>query len=132
MARTFCVLLLLSLLVGCSARPIPSPTPQFTVQEAPTATLNAPSISTPTVTPIVVGEGGDESSSDDSLIGQIIDGFILPLWNFFLSLTVDTVRTLWTETGERGGFVAQLACCVLPLIGLLAYFYRSYERRRRR
>ncbi|NWF71105.1 MAG: hypothetical protein HXY40_18635, partial [Chloroflexi bacterium] len=93
--------------------------PTLTPYITPTPVVIPPP--TPTLTP-----------SDDSLVGQIINGFILPIWEFILTLTVGTVQTLWRITGERGGLGAQAACCGLPLILLTLTIAGWYTRRRRR
>lgn len=135
---------------GCgSIRPIATATPEsgtpgFFSQIVPTST-QAPLIFTPT--PIVIAPSTtiaqplptadidivvETPEEGGGLVRDIIQGFILPIWNFLLSLTVGTVQTLWVETGRAGGVAAQATCCGLPAILLVLWVTRLYTTRRRR
>jgi hypothetical protein len=145
MSRKWRFLLLSMLIVtaGCgSIKPIGTSTPIggssefFTQQSAPTDTPSflvitptAVVIPPVTLTPIVVPDTPDED--DGGLVRDIIQGFILPIWNFFLSLTVGTAQTLWIETGRAGGIGAQAGCCGLPAILLVLWIVRYYSTHRR-
>jgi hypothetical protein len=147
------VLLIVAIIVvaGCGIRPLPTSTPEsgtpgFFSQQVATATPFPPVFTptpvvipgVPTMTPlptvivIVDGDDGGSSGNDGGLVYDIIQGFILPIWNFFLSLTVGTIITLWTETGRAGGVGAQATCCGLPAILLMLWIVRWYNVRWRR
>jgi PAB1-binding protein PBP1 len=130
---------------GCgSIRPRPSATPdsttpQFFSQEVgtdtpvivitPTPVVIAPATDTQNPTP---NADQDESEGGGGLVSEIIDGFIIPIWNFLLTLTVGTAQALWKATGERGGIEAQAMCCAFPAILLVLAIGRSVTMQRRR
>lgn len=146
MSRKWRLMIFLAVITatGCGIRPIESATavgtPQFFSQEVPTITQAPLLIITPT--PVVVGPAGATATpdaivvvdppQDGGLVADIIEGFILPIWNFFLQLTVGTIQTLWIATGRSGGIGAQAACCGLPAILLMLWTVRWYNVRRNR
>jgi hypothetical protein len=144
MSRNWRALLLLIMIVtaGCgSIRPIETPTPiggstpgffnQLVATDTPSFIVITPTpvvIPPVTLTPIVPDTSTDDN--DGGLVRDIIQGFILPIWNFFFSLTVGTAQTLWVETGRAGGIGAQAGCCGLPAILLMLWVVRFYRTRR--
>ncbi|MFN8376528.1 MAG: hypothetical protein U0694_27115 [Anaerolineae bacterium] len=145
--RRFLLLIVTLIVSGCgSIRPrvteTPDPgTPGFFSQQVPTSTPPVIAI-TPTaviIPPATVTVETTPASTPETSAGQggglvndIIQGFILPIWNFLLSLTVGTVQTLWSATGNAGGVAAQASCCGLPAILLSLWATRLYTTRRHR
>ncbi len=138
----YLVLMLIIAAAGCGLRPLPTATPEFFSQQVlPTSTPFFIATATPFVvppvtviienpTPVVIVP--DDPSQDGGLVRDIIEGFILPIWNFLVTLTVGTIQTLWITTGQTGGVGAQAACCGLPAILSLLWVTRWYRRYRYR
>jgi hypothetical protein len=124
-----------------TATPLPS-TPQFFSQGFATHT---PSALVMTPTPVVIppatepqnptpaatpGQEGNEGNG--GLVDEIINGFIIPIWNFLLTLTVGTAQALWNATGDRGGVEAQAMCCAFPIVVIALAIGRSITMQRRK
>jgi len=147
------------LIVGCtleSAEPLPTmtaigPLPTFSTRIAPgnptpfatgqpiivSATpipgvVQAVTPAEPGPTVVVVPNPEFEQRSED-IVTALLNRLIIPVFNFLFTLVVSTTVSLWEAAGFRGGFTAQVICCLVPgFIGMLWFLRYIFRRTGRR
>lgn len=56
------------------------------------------------------------SPNSQNAIEAFVNNLLVPVWNFFYTFILEGLSTLWLFAGARGGVIAQVFCCVAPLI----------------
>jgi hypothetical protein len=116
-------------LFGAPTRtPVPGQTLTFGAQSASTT---VPSAATPVQTPgtvtvtIPTGQIGD-------FLSYAWSNIVVPVLNLGVGMVASSASYLWQQAGALGGWIGQVGCCLVPIIGLAAYIFRGRRRFRRR
>ncbi len=152
MRRLLLFILLIVALAGCNldnsnttieileASPTPLIVPTL---PAPFGPLDAQSVSGATVTPgdallvtpVPLGtlvEAPEPSPVTQNAIEVFVNNILIPIWNFLYTLVVDGLVSLWVFAGARGGWFAQIFCCIAPgVVAVIVVLARIRLRRRR-
>jgi hypothetical protein len=120
---------------GAPSVPTPITTPQPTIIANATPISALPQVVTPgqpIPTVVVVPNPEFEQRSED-IITALLNRLIIPVFNFLFTLVVSTTVSLWEAAGFRGGFTAQVLCCLVPgFIGMLWFLRYLFRRTGRR
>jgi hypothetical protein len=77
---------------------------------------------TVTVT-IPTGQIGD-------FFSYVFNNIVLPILNIGVNMIGSSATYLWQLAGAQGGWIAQVGCCIVPLLVLIAIIFRGGRRRR--
>jgi hypothetical protein len=117
---------------GFGAQTAPTLTPVGAIAATPIPPTGAPVVLNVTATPVPSPTRAIDlpSGNNDGFVAGLLRNFIIPLWNFVLDLSIGTISNLWVFTGDRYGIIAQLACCVVPLLLSALGMWRAWIMRR--
>lgn len=65
-------------------------------------------------------------------ISYVFQNILVPVLNLAVGMITSSTTYLWQMAGAQGGWTAQIACCILPIILALVYLLGGRRRRRGR
>lgn len=67
----------------------------------------------------------------NNFLSYLMQNIIVPIVNLVVGMVSSSVTYLWQMAGLQGGWVAQVGCCIVPIIVGIVYLLRGGGRRRR-
>jgi hypothetical protein len=129
---------------------LPSITPLFggsvaTAVPGSSSSIGAQTVGTPglgvtlgvTLAPGVVRTPGTVTVSIPTgqitdFLGYVVQNIILPVLNLAVGMVASSATYLWQLAAQRGGWIAQVGCCIAPIVVIVLYLLRGGRRRRGR
>ena len=64
-------------------------------------------------------------------LGYVTQNIVLPVINLAVGMIASSATYLWQLAAQRGGWIAQVGCCIAPIVVIVIYILRGGRRRRR-